>query len=61
MPSVCQKNGWRTLEQGDRRESEYVFTSQRAKKTLANGERDGWRWMEDGIHVSGGMCYTIWR
>jgi len=39
------------LTEGGRRESAYVFTSQRAKNTLANGERDGWRWTEDGIHV----------
>jgi site-specific recombinase XerD len=37
--------------QGERKDSAYVFTSQRAKKTLARGELDGWRWSEDGIHV----------
>jgi site-specific recombinase XerD len=38
------------LEQGERKESAYVFTSQRAKKRLSAGEVDGWRWSEDGIH-----------
>ncbi|EFH82183.1 tyrosine-type recombinase/integrase [Ktedonobacter racemifer] len=38
------------LEQGTRKESAYVFTSQRAKKRLSAGEVDGWRWSEDGIH-----------
>lgn len=38
------------LTEGGRHESAYVFTSQRAKKT-GEGERDGWRWTEDGIHV----------
>ncbi len=39
------------LEQGERKVSAYVFTSQRAKKAFARGELDGWRWSEDGIHV----------
>jgi site-specific recombinase XerD len=39
------------LTEGERKESAYVFTSQRAKKTLAPGEIDGWRWSENGIHV----------
>jgi len=39
------------LTQGERKDSAYVFTSQRAKKSLARGESDGWRWSEDGIHV----------
>ena len=39
------------LNEGERKESAYVFTSQRAKKTLARGEVDGWRWSEDGVHV----------
>ena len=39
------------LTEGGRHESAYVLTSQRAKKTLVSGERDGWRWTEDGIHV----------
>jgi site-specific recombinase XerD len=38
------------LEEGERKESAYVFTSQRQKQHLSNGERDGWRWSEDGIH-----------
>ncbi|GHO77943.1 hypothetical protein KSD_57140 [Ktedonobacter sp. SOSP1-85] len=38
------------LEQGMRKASAYVFTSQRAKKRLGTGEVDGWRWSEDGIH-----------
>jgi site-specific recombinase XerD len=38
------------LEQGGRKASAYVFTSQRAKKRLGAGELDGWRWSEDGIH-----------
>jgi len=39
------------LTEGERKDSAYVFTSQRAKETLARGEIDGWRWSEDGIHV----------
>lgn len=39
------------LNEGERKASAYVFTSQRAKKLLARGEVDGWRWSEDGIHV----------
>ncbi|HLZ60752.1 MAG TPA: tyrosine-type recombinase/integrase [Ktedonosporobacter sp.] len=38
------------LAQGDRKESAYVFTSQREKKRLSALELDGWRWTEDGIH-----------
>jgi len=38
------------LHQGERKESTYVFTSQRAKKRLSAEEIDGWRWTEDGIH-----------
>lgn len=38
------------LEQSKRKESAYVFTSQRTKKRLSAGEIDGWRWSEDGIH-----------
>ncbi|BCL78993.1 tyrosine recombinase XerD [Ktedonobacteria bacterium brp13] len=38
------------LEQGERKTSVYVFTSQREKKRLGTGELDGWRWSEDGIH-----------
>jgi site-specific recombinase XerD len=39
------------LTEGERKPSAYVFTSQRAKTSLARGEIDGWRWSEDGIHV----------
>lgn len=39
------------LIEGERKDSAYVFTSQRARKTLARGEVDGWRWTEDGLHV----------
>jgi site-specific recombinase XerD len=39
------------LTAGKRKESVYVFTSQRAKQRLARGEIDGWRWSEDGMHV----------
>jgi site-specific recombinase XerD len=39
------------LTEGERKPSAYVFTSQRAKTSLARGESDGWRWSEDGIHV----------
>jgi site-specific recombinase XerD len=39
------------VTEGERKESAYVFTSQRAKQSLARGESDGWRWSEDGIHV----------
>ncbi|HLZ60995.1 MAG TPA: tyrosine-type recombinase/integrase, partial [Ktedonosporobacter sp.] len=35
---------------GKRAESHYVFTSQRAKRTLSEGDLDGWRFTEDGIH-----------
>ncbi|WP_236602236.1 site-specific integrase [Ktedonobacter sp. SOSP1-52] len=38
------------LEQGTRKESASIFTSQRAKKRLSAGEVDGWRWSEDGVH-----------
>src|SRR6266699_6213088 len=39
------------LESGHRRgESAYVFTSQRAKKQVPQGDEDGWRLTEDGIH-----------
>ncbi len=38
------------LEQGERKESAYVFTSQRNKSHPSSGEIDGWRWTEDGIH-----------
>jgi site-specific recombinase XerD len=39
------------LEQGERKGgSAYVFTSQRAKQTLPEGDEDGWRLTEDGIH-----------
>ncbi len=38
------------LEQGERKESAYVFTSQRKKSHPSSGEVDGWRWTEDGIH-----------
>jgi site-specific recombinase XerD len=38
------------LEQGERKVSAYVFTSQREKKRRGSGEQDGWRWSEDGIH-----------
>ncbi len=38
------------LEQGERKESAYVFTSQREKPHPSSGEVDGWRWTEDGIH-----------
>jgi len=38
------------LEQGERKESAYVFTSQREKSHPSSGEVDGWRWTEDGIH-----------
>jgi len=37
------------LQSDTRKDSAYVFTSQRAKN--GEGERDGWRWTEDGIHV----------
>ena len=39
------------LTEGERKESAFMFTSQRAKKQLSRGEIDGWRWSEDGIHV----------
>lgn len=39
------------LTEGKRKDSAYVFTSQRMKKMLATGEVDGWRWSEDGIHI----------
>ena len=38
------------LEQGKRKPSAYVFTSQREKKRFGADELDGWRWSEDGIH-----------
>jgi site-specific recombinase XerD len=39
------------LASGQRRgESAYVFTSQRAKKQVPQGDEDGWRLTEDGIH-----------
>ncbi len=38
------------LQQGERKASAYVFTSQRAKKCVSAEELDGWRWTEDGIH-----------
>lgn len=38
------------IEQGERKASAYVFTSQREKKRVGAGEFDGWRWSEDGIH-----------
>jgi len=38
------------LQQGERKASAYVFTSQRAKKRVSAEEIDGWRWTEDGIH-----------
>ena len=39
------------LEKGDRKSvSAYVFTSQRAKKQAPEGDEDGWRLTEDGIH-----------
>jgi len=38
------------LQQGERKASAYVFTSQRAKKRVSAEEVDGWRWTEDGIH-----------
>ncbi len=39
------------VESGERKASGYVFTSQRMKQRLSQGEIDGWRWSEDGIHV----------
>lgn len=36
------------LENGERKASAYVFTSQREK--AGQDEPDGWRWTEDGIH-----------
>jgi integrase len=36
---------------GERKESAYVFTSQRAKTSRAREESDGWHWSEDSIHV----------
>ena len=38
------------FQQGERKASAYVFTSQRAKKHVSAEEIDGWRWTEDGIH-----------
>ena len=38
------------LHQGERKESAYVFTSQRAKKHTSAEEIDAWRWTEDGVH-----------
>ncbi len=39
------------LQQGKRTtESHYVFTSQREKRRLPDGDLDGWRLTEDGIH-----------
>ena len=38
------------LQQGERKTSAYVFTSQRAKAAASAEEIDGWRWTEDGIH-----------
>lgn len=39
------------LQQGTRETtSAYVFTSQRCKKTIPQGDEDGWRLTEDGIH-----------
>ena len=39
------------LQHGKRaRESHYVFTSQREKRRLPDGDLDGWRLTEDGIH-----------
>lgn len=39
------------LAEGGRKDSAYVFTSQREKQTRLRGEIDGWRWSEDAIHV----------
>lgn len=30
--------------------SAYIFISQRAKSPIPEGEQDGWRWTEEGIH-----------
>ena len=39
------------LQEGKRAtESNYVFTSQREKRRLPDGDLDGWRLTEDGIH-----------
>jgi integrase len=39
------------LQEGKRAEkSHYIFTSQRAKSQLPDGDLDGWRLTEDGIH-----------
>jgi len=38
------------FQQGERKASAYVFTSQRAKKRVSVEKLDGWRWTENGIH-----------
>ncbi|MBO0791656.1 MAG: tyrosine-type recombinase/integrase [Ktedonobacteraceae bacterium] len=38
------------LQEGKRAESHYVFTSQRSKKQIPEGDEDGWRLTEDGVH-----------